>query len=228
MTAVRQRRDHAVGVVLTLTFSTGIVDAVSYVSLDHVFTANMSGNIALLGVGLADDLEAVYGNAFAFGGFVAGSVLIARFLRGCDRTAMRDVSQGLMLELLFLLAVATVLAAVDTTTHDGWRYVVCALLAAAMGIQTGLARRLSVTDVNTTVATMTLHDLAAASRAGGGDSQRWRRRAAVIVALLVGAAVGVALDQIVRFGGISLSCLLVAATIVVLAGVRRATPPALS
>src|SRR5438445_11358679 len=39
--------------LLVLTFTTGLVDAVSYLGLDHVFTANMTGNIVLLGFGIA-------------------------------------------------------------------------------------------------------------------------------------------------------------------------------
>ena len=39
--------------LLALTFSTGTVDAVSYLGLGHVFTANMTGNVVLLGFGIA-------------------------------------------------------------------------------------------------------------------------------------------------------------------------------
>src|ERR1700694_1000194 len=39
--------------LLLLTFTTGVVDAVSYLGLGHVFTANMTGNIVLLGFGIA-------------------------------------------------------------------------------------------------------------------------------------------------------------------------------
>src|SRR5579875_2412287 len=39
--------------LLALTVTTGLVDAVSYLGLGHVFTANMTGNIVLLGFGLA-------------------------------------------------------------------------------------------------------------------------------------------------------------------------------
>src|SRR6059058_4758759 len=39
--------------LLVLTFSTGIVDAVSYLGLGRVFTANMTGNVVLLGFGIA-------------------------------------------------------------------------------------------------------------------------------------------------------------------------------
>src|SRR5438067_11522324 len=39
--------------LLALTFTTGIVDAVSYLALGRVFTANMTGNVMLLGFGIA-------------------------------------------------------------------------------------------------------------------------------------------------------------------------------
>jgi uncharacterized membrane protein YoaK (UPF0700 family) len=39
--------------LLALTFTTGIVDAVSNLALGRVFTANMTGNVVLLGFGLA-------------------------------------------------------------------------------------------------------------------------------------------------------------------------------
>src|ERR1700727_1098962 len=39
--------------LLTLTFTTGLVDAVSYLGLGRVFSANMTGNVVLLGFGIA-------------------------------------------------------------------------------------------------------------------------------------------------------------------------------
>ena len=39
--------------LLTLTFTTGLIDAASYLGLGRVFTANMTGNVVLLGFGLA-------------------------------------------------------------------------------------------------------------------------------------------------------------------------------
>ena len=38
-----------IAVLLLMTAATGIVDAVSYLGLGHVFTANMTGNIVLMG-----------------------------------------------------------------------------------------------------------------------------------------------------------------------------------
>jgi len=40
--------------LLTLTFVTGLVDAVSYLQLGHVFVANMTGNVVFLGFAVAD------------------------------------------------------------------------------------------------------------------------------------------------------------------------------
>src|SRR3979409_1889563 len=39
--------------LLVLTFTTGLVDAVSYLGLGHVFTANMTGNVVRPGLGRA-------------------------------------------------------------------------------------------------------------------------------------------------------------------------------
>src|SRR3989454_10880597 len=38
--------------VLMLTWAAGSVDAISYLALDHVFTANMTGNTVLLGLAI--------------------------------------------------------------------------------------------------------------------------------------------------------------------------------
>ena len=50
-------RRHLV-LMLALTFTTGIVDAVGYLGLDRVFTANMTGNVVILGMAVvgAEDL----------------------------------------------------------------------------------------------------------------------------------------------------------------------------
>lgn len=209
---------------LTLTLGTGVVDAVSYFALEHVFTANMSGNIALAGIGVVTGIDSVAGNLFAFGGFVAGSIAVARFLRRRRATAVRAVTEALLVELVLLLSLTAAMAAIDVARDQAWRFAVCCSLALAMGIQTGIARHLAVADVNTTVATMTLHDLAAASRLAGGDSVRAGRRALVVLALLAGAAAGVALDRLAPWGGLAAASAVVAAA----AGIAAARRPPLS
>ena len=63
-------------VLIGLTFMSGMVDAVSYLGLGHVFVANMTGNVVFLGfvAGGAADLSAVLALiaivAFALGALV--------------------------------------------------------------------------------------------------------------------------------------------------------------
>lgn len=67
--------------LLALTFSTGVVDAVSYLALGRVFTANMTGNVVLLGFGIAggDGLPVV-----------APMVSLGAFLVGAHRLAVTE------------------------------------------------------------------------------------------------------------------------------------------
>src|SRR6201997_1557770 len=51
--AARTIRHPLTRTLLAQTFSTGLVDAVSYLGIGHVFSANMTGNIVLLGFGIA-------------------------------------------------------------------------------------------------------------------------------------------------------------------------------
>ena len=60
--------------LLVLTFTTGLVDAVSYLGLGRVFTANMTGNIVLLGFGIAGSAGLpVVAPLVSLGAFLAGS-----------------------------------------------------------------------------------------------------------------------------------------------------------
>ena len=42
-----------IALMLVVTFTTGVMDAVSVLGLGHVFTANMTGNVVFLGFALA-------------------------------------------------------------------------------------------------------------------------------------------------------------------------------
>ncbi|MGN6697263.1 MAG: YoaK family protein, partial [Thermomicrobiales bacterium] len=59
--------------LLLLAGAAGSLDAISYLGLGHVFTANMTGNTVLLGVALAQrDMPAALRNAVALVGFGVG------------------------------------------------------------------------------------------------------------------------------------------------------------
>jgi hypothetical protein len=76
--------------LLVLTFTTGLVDAVSYLGIGHVFTANMTGNIVFLGFGIAGSGGLlVVAPLISLGAFLAGAgaggVLASRRARGDPR-----------------------------------------------------------------------------------------------------------------------------------------------
>ena len=76
------------------------------------------------------------------------------------------------------------------------RYVVIAVLAAALGLQNATVRRLAVPDVTTTVLTLTLTGLAADSWLAGGRRPRAGRRAAAVGLMAAGALAGALLLRV--------------------------------
>ncbi|WP_026453164.1 DUF1275 family protein, partial [Saccharomonospora iraqiensis] len=69
--------------LLVLTLVTGIVDAVSFLRLDQIFVANMTGNVVFLGLSVTPSSSvAAYAPAIAIAGFtlgaLAGGVFAAR------------------------------------------------------------------------------------------------------------------------------------------------------
>src|SRR5207245_2693798 len=62
-------------ILLAMTGVTGVVDAVSFLAMGHVFTANMTGNIVLLGFALAGAAGlSVSRSSVALIAFLAGAV----------------------------------------------------------------------------------------------------------------------------------------------------------
>ncbi len=178
--------------LIVLTIISGLVDAVSYLGLGHVFTANMTGNVVLLGFAAA-----------GASGFSAPACLtsLGAFLLGAaaaGRLARRLGSRRRLLVIaLTTEAVATGTAAAVafavTGVSAGWaRFTIIAVLALGMGVRNATIRRLAVPDLTTTVLTMTLTGLAADSALAGGDNRLAARRAAAVAAMLIGAFAGAA------------------------------------
>ena len=177
--------------LLILTMITGMVDAVSFLALGHVFVANMTGNVVFLGfalsgaIGLSIPASLVAIAAF-LGGGLAGGFLAERF-RGHRGRLLRT---GLAVEFPLLALGVVIAAAGGDPVEHGRRYVLIAVLAVAMGIQNAVARRLAVPDLTTTVLTMTLTGIAADSTLAGGEGARLGRRALAVGAMLAGACFG--------------------------------------
>jgi len=170
-----------------LTLVSGVVDAVSYLGLGHVFTANMTGNVVLLGFAAAGAPGfSIAASIASIGAFVVGAIAAGRLVRGVVRR------RTLLLSALAieggLTGAAAVVAWTATSVASGWaRYVLIVMLALGMGVRNSMIRRLAVPDVTTTVLTMTLTGLAADSSLAGGDNARFGRRASAVAAMFVGA-----------------------------------------
>jgi uncharacterized membrane protein YoaK (UPF0700 family) len=180
-----------------LTFSTGLVDAVSYLGLGRVFTANMTGNVVLLGFGIAGSGGLpVVAPLVSLSAFLLGSA-VGGVLAGTtgDRRA-RHVALALGIEIALLLVAAIAAAAADVRPRTFAGDAVIALLALAMGVRNATVRRLGVPDLTTTVLTMTLTGLAADSRVAGGSGQGSLRRIAAVLAMFCGALAGALLLDI--------------------------------
>ena len=61
--------------LLVLTVITGLVDAVSYLTLGHVFVANMTGNVVFLGFAVAGATDfSIPASVVAIGAFLVGAL----------------------------------------------------------------------------------------------------------------------------------------------------------
>ncbi|MFI9782837.1 YoaK family protein [Kitasatospora sp. NPDC051984] len=173
-----------------LTMASGLIDAVSYLGLGHVFTANMTGNVVVIAFALAGAPGfSVAASVTSLGAFLLGAVLAGRFTTGRSTGRLRT---ALALEVALHGAAAAV-AFAWTVEGSAARYAVITLGAVAMGIRNGTVRALGVPDLTTTVLTLTLTGLAADSRLAGGTAPRQRRRILSVATMLAGAIPGAVL-----------------------------------
>ena len=178
-------------VLLGLTVVSGLIDAVSYLGLGHVFTANMTGNVVVLGFAAAGAPGfSVPHTATSLGCFLLGAVAggrVTRWLGGGSRRTWARLTLAAEAVLVGGAAAAAFAAPHATAT----RYAVIGLTAVAMGLRNATVRKLDVPGLTTTtVLTMTLTGLAADSRAGGGSGSCSPRRSAAVVAMAAGAWLG--------------------------------------
>ena len=172
--------------LLGMTVVTGLVDAFSYLSLGHVFVANMTGNVVFLGFGLSGvGGIAITTSLVAIVAFMVGAAVGGRW------AIHRDLHRGHLLVAAAVIEAALVVVAALVAQTAGVNgsatpLVLVSLLAVAMGGQNAIARRLSVPDRTTTVLTLTVTGLVA-------DATSWSvriRRLVPVVAMLGGALAG--------------------------------------
>ncbi|MCU1301277.1 MAG: hypothetical protein JWQ87_1561 [Candidatus Sulfotelmatobacter sp.] len=180
--------------LLGMTAVTGLVDAVSFLSLGRVFTANMTGNIVLLafatahvpGLSVARSLTALL--AFLVGAMLGGRVVS----RASADSQIRFAAQAFSLEVAFLFAASfcSIGYRGDLLEHSFQPFALIALTALAMGTRNAAVRRLAIPDLTTTVLTLTITGIGADSSLAKGNNPRLARRLESIAAMFLGAALG--------------------------------------
>jgi uncharacterized membrane protein YoaK (UPF0700 family) len=180
--------------LVALTVSTGAVDAISWLVLDKVFSAFMTGNLVYLGFRTAGAPgPSLPGVVAAVGAFAVGAALAARIVApsaDSERVWPHRVTLALGATLVAQAAFLAVWIGVDAQPSRRAGDVLIAVSALAMGMQTSAIFSLGVRAVFTTAATATwavlMGDLSGWSQSRGER----RRLSAVIVGLFAGAVVG--------------------------------------
>jgi uncharacterized membrane protein YoaK (UPF0700 family) len=180
--------------LLGMTAVTGLVDAVSFLSLGRVFTANMTGNIVLLAFATAH----VSGLSFARSltallAFLVGAVLGGRVIaRANADSQIRFAAQAFFLEVAFLLVASLcgIGYRVDLLEGSFQPFVLIALTALAMGTRNAAVRKLAIPDMTTTVLTLTITGIGADSSLAKGTNPRLARRVESVAAMFLGAGLG--------------------------------------
>jgi uncharacterized membrane protein YoaK (UPF0700 family) len=180
--------------LLGMTAVTGLVDAVSFLSLGRVFTANMTGNVVILAFATArvPGLSIAY-SLTALLSFLVGAIFGGRIMAraGAD-SQIRFAAQALVLEVLFLslASFCSIGYRSDLLKHSFQPFVLIALTALAMGTRNAGVRKLAIPDLTTTVLTLTITGIGADSSIANGNNPRLARRVQSVVAMFLGAALG--------------------------------------
>jgi uncharacterized membrane protein YoaK (UPF0700 family) len=180
--------------LLAMTVVTGLVDAFSYLILGHVFVANMTGNVVLLGFALAGAPGfSLPASAVAIASFGVGALIGGHTATRLRRHRGRLLSTAAGLQTAFFAASVVLAALSGNPVAAGYRYPLIVVLAVSMGIQNAAARKLAVPDLTTTVLSMTITGIAADSTIAGGAGSKAGRRLTAVAAMLAGALVGATL-----------------------------------
>jgi uncharacterized membrane protein YoaK (UPF0700 family) len=208
-----------------MTTTTGVVDAVSIISLGRVFVGNMTGNVVFIGFALVGVRGfSLAASLSALGGFLVGALgggLALEHLRFNRATLLRNT-----LGVEFALIVVALLLAVvsGSPVHSAFADPIAACLAVALGLQNTMARHLAVPDLTTTVLTMTLTGIAADGRQR--DRATVTRRVLAVATMFVGAVAGALLVlHVGPAAGVGLALFLIGVVLVAATAAAR-TPAA--
>ena len=120
-----------------------MIDAVSFLGLGHVFTANMTGNVVLLGFALGGTGDLSVGRSLAaLVAFESGSVVGGRLTNGRHRTPAGQLLIAMYAEVLLLCLAAGVAVIPAGEMSFARVYLLIVLTAVAMGLRNGVVASL--------------------------------------------------------------------------------------
>ncbi|WP_372405005.1 YoaK family protein [Streptomyces luteireticuli] len=203
--------------IVLLTVTGGMLDAISFLGLGQVFVGMMTGNVIAFGFALGGAPHFTeLGPLLALIGFGAGVASTARVVRRHQVAGRAGwFTAVLALEITLLLAAALISTAPGAAAG---RNAVITVLAVTMGMRCAALRSLAVPELQTTFALTgaliaLLHDLCA----GSGSPVQTARRIGIVGATGAGAAAGAtALTHLGLAGALGAVALAVAALAVAL------------
>jgi uncharacterized membrane protein YoaK (UPF0700 family) len=188
------RRD---AVLLALTFCAGSVDAVCYLGMGQVFAGMMTGNLLILSfaIGVLETARIVQALVAMFG-FAVGVLLGGRILGSAsmDQPWPSRATAALIVELLIAWIFGVGWVAFGGHPAGAFQQALLALIAAGMGVQTGISRHLGRSSSPPTFVTGTpfvTGTLAGfVSQLASGRTSKWLPYAATLLVLIAGGGVG--------------------------------------
>jgi len=135
----------------------GSVDVMSYYRLDHVFTANMTGNTILLGLSIGQGrLSNSIHSLVALAGFFTGALIGALIVENTKKAWSYYINLSLSIECFIIFILALIWFEESNPLHNTILYISILLSAVAMGMQSATVRHLNIPGVVTTFITGTI------------------------------------------------------------------------
>lgn len=179
-----------------LTFTSGIIDAVTILGLGDIFASLMTGNIVFIGLGLGgfEDVSPLR-NALAIIAFILGSAAAGWVAK---KFAKKRVGSWLLvvclIEVIFLMGAAWSAWDMEADGVDNsfsvHVMIAIGLASFAMGLRNSTVLRLSISDLKVTVLTLAISGFGADLGAGKSERTKQVRRLASIFLIGSGAAFG--------------------------------------
>jgi uncharacterized membrane protein YoaK (UPF0700 family) len=186
-----------------LSFATGIYEAICFLTFGKVFTAAQTGNLVLLGIGVAGTKEPAGPNpvtvVISLAAFAVGVALAIPILKAFDgdretednkvfHAWPRRVSIALVIALI--LQVGFLAVWITAARPASLAYILMALSALALGLQANAIRSLNVPSISTTAFTATYIDLFSRLVTLSLTAYSARRLVASVVGMAAGAFLG--------------------------------------